>query len=109
MVVDLTKIAFLQQEDNGPFTDEMVRRIVDVHNTQHGIIKYMEAMAQVMAEAAIASSKALGDSPSYAVDRWVEVVRKRAKTLIVEKRTDSPMRTKTKKLGKGKVIDDRMD
>jgi hypothetical protein len=108
VVLDLTKIPFLQQEDNGPFTDEMVRRMVDVHNTQHGIIKYMEAMAQVMAEAAIASSKALGDAPSHAVDRWIEVVRERAKELIVEKREDSPMQAKMRKqLAKGKVIDGR--
>jgi len=85
MVLDLTKIPFLQQEDNGPFTDEMVRRMIDVHNTQHGIIKYMEAIAQVMAEAAIASQKALGDSPAYAVAKWTDVVKKRALELIKEK------------------------
>jgi hypothetical protein len=85
MALDLTKIPFLQREDNGPFTDEMVRRMIDVRNTQHGIIKYMEAMAQVMAEAAIASQKAVGDSPYYAVGKWTDVVRNRAKELIREK------------------------
>jgi len=98
MVLDLTKIPFLQEEDNGPFTDEMVRRMVDVHNTQHGIIKYMEAMAQVMAEAAIASQKAIGDSSNYAIDRWTDVVKKRAKELVAEKRA-------TKKIEKGTTIE----
>ncbi len=88
MVLDLTKIPFLQQEDNGPFTDEMVRRMIDINNTQHGIIKYMEAMAQVMAEAAIASQKAIGDSPAFAVSKWTEVVKKRALELIKEKQSD---------------------
>ena len=88
MALDLTKIPFFQQEDNGPFTDEMVRRMVDVRNTQHGIIKYMEAMAQVMAEAAIASNKAVGDSPYHAVSKWTDVVRKRAIELVDEKRKE---------------------
>src|SRR6266851_6123132 len=98
MVLDLTKIPFLQQEDNGPFTDEMVRRMIDINNTQHGIIKYMEAMAQVMAEAAIASNKALGDSHNYAIDKWTDGVKKRAKELVAEKRT-------TKKIEKGTTVE----
>src|SRR5216683_259621 len=98
MVLDLTKIPFLQREDNGPFTDEMVRRMVDVHNTQHGIIKYMEAMEQVMAEAAIASQKAIGDSPNYAIDQWTDIVKKRAKKLVAEK-------CATKKIEKGIILE----
>lgn len=98
-MLDFSKIPMLQRDDNGPFTDDMVRRMVDVRNTQHGIIKYMEAMAQVMAEAAIASQKATGDSPSYAVDKWTDVVRKRAKELVREKQDT------TKKIGKGITIE----
>jgi hypothetical protein len=98
MALDLTKIPMLQRDDNGPFTDDFVRRIVDVRNTQHGIIKYMEAMAQVMAEAAVASQKAVGDSPSYAIDKWTDVVRERAKELLAEKNA-------TKKLDKGTVVE----
>lgn len=52
--------------------------------TQHGIIKYMEGMAQVLAQAGLASSKATGDSPGVAVDRWIHVIRKRAWELIRE-------------------------
>ena len=98
MTLDLTKMPFLQRDDNGPFTDDFVRRIIDVRNTQHGIIKYMEAMAQVMAAAAVASEKAVGDSPSYAIDRWTDVVRKRAKELLCEQNA-------TKNIGKGTVIE----
>lgn len=98
MALDLTKIPFLQRDDNGPFTDDMVRRMIDVNNTQHGIIKYMEAMAQVMAEAALASQKAIGDSPSYAVDKWTNVVKQRAKELIREKQA-------AKQIEKGVTID----
>ena len=98
MTLDFTKMPFLQRDDNGPFTDDFVRRIIDVRNTQRGIIKYMEAMAQVMAAAAVASEKAVGDSPSYAIDRWTDVVRKRAKELLSEQNA-------TKKIGKGTVTE----
>ena len=97
MAFDLTKMPFLQREDNGPFTDDFVRRMVDVQATQHGIIKYMEAMAQVMAEAALASKKATGDSPAYAIGKWTDVVKKRAQEILMEKITA--------KIEKGKTID----
>lgn len=84
MPLDLAKQSFLKMDD-GPFTDDMIKHMIDVNNTQHGIIKYMEAMAQVMAEAAVASQKAIGDSPYYAIDKWTDVVRKRAKELVREK------------------------
>lgn len=96
----------LRGEDPFGFTDEQARKLIEQNNkrvmavdTQHGIIKYMEAMAQVVAEAAIASQKALGDSPLYAVDKWINVVKKRAKELVREKQDT------TKQLEKGTVID----
>jgi hypothetical protein len=70
-----------------------------IADTQSGIIKYMEAMAQVMAEAALASEQAIGDSPYYAIDKWVDVVRKRARELVREKKDT------TKKIEKGVTID----
>ena len=97
MVLDLTKLPIFQREDNGPFTDDFVRRMIDVQATQHGIIKYMEAMAQVMAEAALASQKATGDSPAYAIAKWTDVVKKRAQEILTEKLTA--------KIERGKTID----
>lgn len=98
-MIDLTKLPMFKLEDDGPFTDDMVRHLIDVNNTQHGIIKYMEAMAQVMAEAAIASQKAIGDPPLLAIDRWTDVVKKRAKELI------RAQQDTTRKIEKGVTID----
>lgn len=52
--------------------------------TQHGIIRYAEGMAQVLAEAGRASAKATGDLPAYAVNRWSEIIRKRALQILAE-------------------------
>lgn len=71
-------------EQDGPFTDEMVRGYVVAAKTQAGIQKYAEAMAQVLAEAGRASQKAVGDRPEYAIDRWCDVIRQRAKQLLRE-------------------------
>lgn len=76
------------------------RHIAKVADTQAGIIKYMEGMAQVMAEAAIASQKAVGDSPHIAIDKWVGVVRRRAYELVEEKQG-----TTQKQIEQGVVID----
>lgn len=76
--------------DDGPFTDEMIRGFLLARQTQHGIIKYIEAMAQVLAEAGTASQKAIGDSADYAIDKWVDVIRKRAHELVREKRAKPP-------------------
>jgi hypothetical protein len=87
-------------EDPFGFTDEQARKLIGQHNasvsnraaitdTQSGIIKYMEAMAQVMAEAAIASQKAIGDSPHYAIHKWTTVVRDRANQIVREKLADN--------------------
>jgi Lhr-like helicase len=67
-----------------PFTDEMVRHALTTVQTQHGIIKYAEAMAQVLAEAGRASKKATGDSVEYAVNKWAEIIRQRALELVRE-------------------------
>lgn len=84
-MIDLTKISLIQRpEQDGPFTDEMVRSYVMAAKTQDGIQKYAEAMAQVLAEAGRASQKAIGDRPEYAIDRWCDVIRQRAKQLLRE-------------------------
>jgi len=53
--------------------------------TQYGIIKYAEAMAQVLAEAAIASRMATGDVTNYALGQWLKVIELRAKQIIRER------------------------
>lgn len=70
--------------DDGPFTDDDVRHMVNVASTQRGIIEYAEGIAQVLAEAGRASSKAVGDSPRVAVDKWIRVIRDRAYELLKE-------------------------
>lgn len=68
----------------GPFTDEFVKHMIVSAQTQKVIIEYAEAMAQVLAEAGRASKKATGDSATYAVDKWIEVIRKRAHELLAQ-------------------------
>lgn len=66
---------------------------VKVRETQHAIVKYLEEMAQVLAEAGRASEKAMGDPSTVAVDKWVEILRARAKELLREaptKRLEAP-------------------
>ena len=67
--------------NDDPF-DGIVRHYVKTVQTQAGIIKYAEAMAQVLAEAGRASEKATGDAAWVAVNKWAEVIRKRAQELL---------------------------
>lgn len=62
--------------------DKYARHLVVTAQTQHAIIKYAEAMAQVLAEAALASQKATGDRPQVALDKWIRVIRERAVEII---------------------------
>lgn len=84
MVLDLRNLPFLEWPDDGPFTDDMVRHYVKTLQTQHGIIKYAEAMAKFLAEAGRASEQAVGDSPAIAVSRWCDVIKQRALELLRE-------------------------
>jgi hypothetical protein len=70
----------------GPFTDDMVRHLVETAKTHEAIRRYGEAMAEFLAEAAVASEKARGDSALYALNRWMDVIGARARELIGEKR-----------------------
>lgn len=63
---------------DGPFTDDMIKHAFTTVQTQHGIIEYAEAMAQVLAEAGRASNKATGDPVISAINQWSEIIRKRA-------------------------------
>ncbi len=78
---------------NEPFTDDIVKHAIAVTKTQRGIIDYAEGMAQVLAEAGRASSKAVGDRPEVAVDKWLKVIRERALQLL---KVDAPERKKLK-------------
>lgn len=64
--------------------DEAFDRWVMAVKTQHGIIKYAEAMAQVLAEAGRASNKAMGDSAEAAVRKWSKVIEDRALEILRE-------------------------
>lgn len=82
----------------GPLTDEFVYHMILTARTQAGIIKYAEAMAQVLAEAGLASQKATGDSPSVAIRKWSDVIRSRALEIVAEKSRRSPMQEKLLKM-----------
>lgn len=69
---------------DGPFTDDDAKQWMLAVQTQAGIRKYAEAMAQVLAEAGRASKKVTGDSPRTAVQRWSNIIRDRAFQLLEE-------------------------
>ena len=100
MAIDYIKRAEAAWANQDTEFHRAFRHIAKVAETQAGIIKYMEAMAQVMAQAALASQQAVGDSPRIAIDKWIGVVRKRAYELVEEKRG-----TARKRIEKGVVID----
>lgn len=57
--------------------------------TQHGIIRYAEEMAQVLAEAGRASHDALGDPAEVAVRKWSDVILKRALEILRKDRSSA--------------------
>jgi Cu/Ag efflux pump CusA len=84
---DLEEMEQVAQEDYDRFCANTIGKIehaAKVVETQHAIIKHIEAMAQVMAEAGRASEKAMGDPAAKAIDKWIEILRKRAKELLKE-------------------------
>jgi hypothetical protein len=80
--------------DDGPFTDDMIRGYLQTAKMQQEIIPHMEEMAQKLAAAGVASNKVKGDSPEFAIDRWCDVIRNRAKELLREKLRDQPAKSK---------------
>ena len=56
--------------------------------TQAGIRAFVEQAAEFMAEAGLASEKVTGDSPEYAIRRWVEVLQTEALRCAKFKRTE---------------------
>ncbi len=67
------------------FSDMDAARIRQVFETQKGIIEFANWAATVLAEAGIASSKAVGDSPQYACRQWSEVILKEALRIVEER------------------------
>jgi len=85
--------------------DDMFDHYVATVRTQAGIQKYAEAMAQVLAEAGRASYKATGDAPMTAVNKWVDVIRKRAIDILKEEANQKSAPVLTKLLAMEKLID----
>ena len=75
---------FQRDAQEGPI-DRAVDHYVKVAKTQAAIIEEIKRMAEVMAAAAIASQKAVGDSPYTAVNKWINVLTAETKRLIGEK------------------------
>jgi hypothetical protein len=78
--------------DDGPFTDDMIRGYLETRKMQQEIIPHMEEMAQKLAAAGVASNAVKGDSPEFAIDRWCDVIRNRAKELLRAKLKDQSVR-----------------
>lgn len=86
--------------DDGPFTDDMTRQFLQTARMQQEIIPHMEEMAQKLAAAGVASELVKGDSATYAIDRWCEVIRKRARELLAEKREQTRLAAQPKQIEK---------
>jgi hypothetical protein len=84
----------------GPFTDDMARKFLQIAKMQQEIIPHMEEMAQKLAAAGVASHMVKGDSSAVAVTRWCEVIRKRARELLNEKMTEAKRVAETKQIEK---------
>lgn len=86
--------------DDGPFTEDMIRGYLQTRKMQQEIIPHMEEMAQKLAAAGVASNSVKGDSLEFAIDRWCDVIRNRAKELVREKLREKPskMVEQTKRL-----------
>jgi hypothetical protein len=76
-------------------SDETAEHMVKVLQTREGIRKFGEEMANALAEAALASQQALGHSPDYAVDQWINVIGQRAHELIREKQAQKAINPPT--------------
>ncbi len=87
---------------DGPFTDDMARKFLQTAKMQQEIIPHMEEMAQKLAAAGVASNAVKGDHPGYAIDRWCEVIRKRARELLNEKMSEAKRVAETKQIEKKK-------
>lgn len=70
--------------------DRAIRGYLTTAKMQQEMIPHMEEMAQKLAAAGVASNKVKGDSPEYAIDRWCDVIRRRAKELLREKLKEQP-------------------
>lgn len=90
-------------------TDNMIDHYVATVRTQAGIQKYAEAMAQVLAEAGQASHKATGDNPATAVNKWIEVIRKRAIELLKQEELEKNAPVLTKLLAMEKLIEGEVE
>ena len=94
MALDLTKMPFVRRDDDGPFTDDVVRKFLHTAKMQQEIIPHMEEMAQKLAAAGVASEMVKGDRAEYAIDEWCRVIKNRAKDLLSEKRAYRPVDAK---------------
>lgn len=78
--------------DDSPETDEMLRQALTkmsrAQRAQAEIIPFIGEAARVLAKAAKLSSAAVGDSPQYAISRWIRVMEDEAKRLLREDLAD---------------------
>lgn len=88
-----------QQDAQETPIDRAVDHYVKVAKTQSAIIEEIKKMAETLAAAAIASQKAVGDSPEQAIYKWMQILGDEARRLVREQRTVP------KQLDRGTVID----
>ena len=87
---------------DGPFTDDMARKYLATAKMQQEIIPHMEEMAQKLAAAGVASNQVKGDSAYFAIDRWCEAIRGRAKELLRENLAEAKRAAEPKQIEKKK-------
>lgn len=82
--------------------DRAVDHYVKTAQTQAVIIGYIKDFAKVMAAAAVASQKAVGDPPEYAIRKWTGILADEANRLVRENRpaAETPLEIES-----GTVID----
>jgi hypothetical protein len=76
----------LNNSGKGP-ADDAVDAYVAAARMQNEMFPHIENAAQILAAAGAASEIAKGDGAEYAIDRWCDVIRDRAKALLSARRT----------------------
>ena len=73
--------AAVQEAEDAPFR-ELIETGSKIGATQKGIRDFAEQAAQLLAKAARASHSAVGDAPEYAVQKWSEIILRRAMEIL---------------------------
>jgi hypothetical protein len=91
----------MRKELAGPSNiDRAVDHYVLSAKSQAGIAEAIKKMAYVIAEAAVATQKAIGDPTDRAISKWIHIMSDEARRIVEEMKGTQP-----KEIGSGTVID----